>query len=150
MKNFKLIAVRYSPGYSDMCGAGHSVRLKKDGSGKWIMEYRDREDHSAPTIVTTYDVLPGAAEDFEKFINRKRVPALEKRPKSSLFATDYSPWSYCIDYEKTLLGKTVSRDCVLSEYRLYSKRDYALLKELRGRLEALRGVKIYEKAEQDE
>ncbi|MBR6427025.1 MAG: hypothetical protein IKS28_04280 [Clostridia bacterium] len=150
MKNFKLVRVRFSPGYSDMRGACHSACLEKDGTGAWTMEYSDREDHSAPTVVTTYEVPPGAAEDFEKFLNKKRVLSLEKRLKSSLFATDYSPWSYSIDYEKTEFGKAVQRSCSLSEYKLYSKRDLTLLKELRERFEALRGRKISETTEPDE
>lgn len=150
MKNFKLVRVRFSPGYSDMTGAGHSVCLKKDGTGAWTMEYSDREDHSAPTVVTTYEVPPGAAEDFEKFLNKKRVPALDRRPESRDFATDYSPWGYGIEYEKTVAGKTVRCRCGLSQYRRYSKRDYALLNELGKRFEALRGRKISETTEPDE
>ena len=150
MKNFKLVRVRFSPGYSDMTGAGHSVCLKKDGTGAWTMEYSDREDHSAPTVVTTFEADLGEVEKFEKFINARRVLSLEKRLKSSLFATDYSPWSYSIDYEKTEFGKAVQRSCSLSEYKLYSKRDLTLLKELRERFEALRGRKISETTEPDE
>ena len=148
MKQIKLQTVRYSPGYGDMLGGGHSTTLKRDKDGSWIMVCRDREVHSEPTTVITYSVSEEAVTRLEEFIDKNKVIGLSKRPNSDLFATDYSPWSWNINYETTLFGKTKRDYCSFAEYKRYSKRDYELLKELEKQFSALRGKKISETTEQ--
>lgn len=148
MKNVKLKRVRYSPGYCDMMGACHGMTLEKNDSG-WVFICRDREEHSMPTVVTVYEAGEEAVLLFEKFLNENKVLSLAKRPASSDFVTDYSPWSYEIDFQKTSFGKTVRKYCSVSEYRKYSKKDIRLLKELNARFTALRGGKISETVEED-
>lgn len=144
-KNFKLTTVTYSPGYGDMLGAYHSNTLKKDNDN-WTFISSDREVHDAPTVTATYAVSAEAVEQFEEFI--KDVLVLENRPKSDMFATDYSPWNWNIDYETTVpFGKSRTEYCSFGEYKKYKKKDYELLKELEKRFMELRGDKIAEKEE---
>ena len=147
MKGFKLLEFEYSPGYCDMLGAGHRSELKRDGDGNWFVECRDREVHSSPTVVTRYEAAPDAVREFEKFIDKSRVASLSKRPKSDDFVTDYSPWSYYFEYEKTVLGKTVNERCGIYEYRKYSRSDFELIDELTRRFNALRGRVLSEQTE---
>ena len=76
------------------------------------------------------------------------ILSLENRPKSDMFANDYSPWSWSIDYETTSFGKAKRENCSIEEYRRYSSRDYDMLKELRKRFESLHGEKISETEEE--
>ena len=148
MKKINLRSVRYSPGYCDMRGESHSVTLGQNKDGSWVMECRDRRMHSSPTVVVTYEVAPEAVEEFEAFVIRKRVLSRGTRPKSGLVATEYSPWSYSIDCNKTRFGRTVSDYCRFSEYQKYSGSDRELLKELNSRLMGLKGNKLSETEEE--
>lgn len=142
MNGFKLKRFSYSPGYSDMRGAAHRMSLRRDPTGRWVLECRDRIVHNEPTTVTTYEVSDAAVEEFESFILKNKVFTLCNRRKGDLFATDYSQWSFGIDYEKKSFGKTVFQWCNFDEYKEYSKRDQALIEELRERFLALRGQQL--------
>jgi len=148
MREIRLHRVTCRPGYGDMLGGYHSVSLEKVADGKWTFVRRDREEHSKPTIVCTYEVSQEDVRQFAEYIGKNRVLSLEKRRKSNLFVTDYSPWSWNIDYETTSFGKIKKKYCCIDEYRKYSGRDYDLLNELRRRFESLRGEKISETAEE--
>ena len=147
MKEIKITGVSYSPGYGDMLGGYHSSTLRKDKDGNWTFVSSDRETHDRPTVTTTYAVFAEAVDQFEKFINDNKVISLEGRPRSDLFATDYSPWGWSIDYETTSFGKTKREYCSFGEYKRYSARDYELLNELEKRFTALRGEKLSETSE---
>ena len=149
MKGFDLESLRYRPGYCDMLGGVHSTALEKNKSGEWTIICRESNDHMSPIIVTTYEVAPEAVAEFEEFLLKNKVVQLEKRPKSDMFVTDYSPWSWRIYYSKTSFGKTTGKSAEISEYRKYSKEDHELLNELQKRLFALRGRKISEISEED-
>ena len=148
MKNLKILRIRYSPGYSDMLGGSHSMLLAQDESGAWRMAGRDCEAHNMPTVVAVYAVTDEAVAQLAEFIRKHRVLKLEQRPKSDLFATDYSPWSFYIDWEQTLFGKTAQKSCGFGEYKNYSTRDYGVIKALRERFTALRGEKLSESEEE--
>ena len=145
----ELAAVRWSPGYSDMLGGCHSTSLKKNADGEWIFTCRDRAEYGEPTVVTVYEVSPEAAAQFETFLKEKNVFSLENRPAGKDFITDYSPWGYSIEYRRTAFGKTERGRCGLTEYKKYSRRDLALIGELRERFAALRGRKISETASEE-
>ena len=81
---------------------------------------------------------------------KKKIISLENRRDSDIFATDYSPWSWYIDYETTSFGKTKTGYCSIKEYKEYSTRDFELLKELRERFSALKGEKLSETIEPNE
>ena len=147
MKKITLLRFEFSPGYGDMLGGYHAAFLMKNNGGKWEYICHDREDHSAPTIVTVYDVDAEAVSFFEQFLTKKRVFSLKRRPKSDLFITDYSPWHMNIDYETTFFGKIVKKSCDLYQYKKYSGRDNKLIKETKERFTALRGEKISETVE---
>ena len=149
MKAIKLYRISHSPGYCDMLGGYHESALRKDKDGNWTFVCSDREEHSEPTVTVVYAVSPEAAARFEKFIAQSRVLSLEDRPKSDIFATDYSPWSWCIDYETTSFGKTKRQYCRFGEYQRYSDRDRELLNELEKQFLSLRGEKISETTEDD-
>ena len=150
MKEIKIRGISYSPGYSDMRGGYHGVALRKDKDGSWTYVCRDREDYRAPAVTAVYRVSAEAVEQLEGFISEMKIFSLEDRPKSNLFATDYSPWSWNIEYETTSFGKLKQGDCSIEEYKMYSKRDYELLNELLERFTALRGEKISETAEEND
>lgn len=149
MKDIKLINVFYKPGYSDMRGGYHSAELKKTEGNKWVVECNDREDHRSPNIVTVYAAADEAVADLEKFLARERFKSLEKRLKSDMFITDYSPWRISIEYVETVFGKTTEKECNLAEYRVYTKRDRDFLSELKDRFGKLKGEKISERTEKD-
>ena len=149
MKQIRLRKVRYSPGYSDMNGGRHSMSLVKDAGGCWTFICSDREAYDVPTVTAAYAVSDEAVAQFEKFITRNRIFSLEKRPKSSEFATDYSQWSFSFDYEKTAFEKIERDSCDFDEYKRYSRADYALINELCDRFTALRGEKISEFIEEN-
>ena len=102
----------------------------------------------SPTVVSTYAVSEEAVARFAEFILKKSVISLEKRPKSDMFVTDYSPWSWSIDYETTQFGNTKRESCSIEQYKTYSRKDDELLDELKERFCALRGEKLSEKAEE--
>ena len=139
--------ISYSPGYGDMLGGYHGITLGKDKDGNWTYSCSDRETHNRPTVTTTYAVSDEAFAEFEEFIKTNQVLSLENRPKRDMFATDYSPWSWGIDYETTSFGKTKREYCSFEEYKRYSTRDYDLLNELEKRFTALRGEKLSEASE---
>ena len=143
-KEFKLISFSYSPGYGDMLGGYHSAELRREKDGRWTFVCRDRETHCDPEIRTVYAVSADDAEQFGRFIEKKRILSLGNRPKSDLFVTDYSPWRYTVDAEVTSFGKTKSEYVNIDEYKKYSKKDYSLLSELREKFYALRGEKFSE------
>lgn len=148
MKEIKIHRISYSPGYGDMLGEYHGSTLRKDKDGSWVYVCSDRETHDRPMVTTTYAVLDEAVAQFEKFISEKKILSLKDRSESNLFATDYSPWSWSIDYEITSFGKIKREYCSIGEYKRYSGRDYENLSELRERFTALRGEKISETTEE--
>ena len=148
IKGFKLLGLRYSPGYGDMRGALYEVSLRRDRDGNWTLTCRDREHHGVPVTVTVYAVDPEAAARFEEYLAGSPFPSLAKRPESDLFATDYSPWSWEIDYERRSLCGIRREYCGFDEYKKYSRRDHDAIRELQERLTALRGNKISETAEE--
>lgn len=147
MKEIKINRVSYSPGYGDMLGGYHESILRKDRGGNWTYVCYDRETYDRPTVTTAYAVSAEAVAQFEEFIKDKKVLSLEDRPKSDIFMTDYSPWSWSIDYDTTAFGKTKQVYCGFEEYKRYSGRDYELLKELEKRFTAMRGERISETVE---
>ena len=147
MKSIKILGVRYSPGYGDMLGGYHESALRKGKNGGWTIICSDRETYDRPTVTVTYAVSDEDVERFADFIRENRILSLEKRPKDDLFATDYSPWGWSIDYETTFLGKIKREYCSFGEYKRYSAGDYKLINELKKRFIALRGEKISESAD---
>jgi len=148
MKEIKIHRISYSPGYCDMLGGYHESTLRQDKDGNWTFVCSDRNVYNEPTVTTTYAVSAEDVAKFEEFIKSNKILSLENRPKSDMFATDYSPWSWSIDYETTSFGKTKRKYCSIEEYRRYSGRDCDILKELRKRFESLRGEKISETEEE--
>ena len=138
MKEIKIKRVSYSPGYCDMLGEYHESTLREDKNGSWTYVCSDRETHDAPTVTTSYAISADSVAQFEEFIKSNKVLSLEKRPKSDMFATDYSPWHWNVDYETTSFGKTKREYCSFGEYKRYSGRDYELLNELAKRFASLR------------
>ena len=131
MKNILIHRVSYSPGYGDMLGGYHESILNKDKEGNWTFTCFDRNAHNEPTVTTTYEVSADSVTQFEEFIINKKILSLEKRPKSQMFAADYSPWSWRIDYETTSFGKAKRKYCDIGEYKIYTERDHKLLNDLK-------------------
>ncbi|MBO4326263.1 MAG: hypothetical protein J5950_03215 [Clostridia bacterium] len=146
----KLRGLCFSPGYCDMLGGAHSTSLERNENGNWIFVSRDREEHTSPTVVSTYSVSSESVAEFENYIKSRKVFSLAKRPKSDLFVTDYSPWTYSIEYDKTVLGKTKREYCRITEYKKYSKKDNDRIKELHDRFMALRGQVLSQTANEDD
>ncbi|MCR4656181.1 MAG: hypothetical protein K5770_08140 [Lachnospiraceae bacterium] len=134
----------YSPGYSDMRGACHYESLRKNDKGEWVIISRDREDIANPTIVTTYAVSTESLSEFEAFLTEKAVISLADRKESNDFATDYSPWSFSIIYDKSSGGGNKRETYRIEEYKKYSDADYKLIEEIKQEFKALRGKKISE------
>ena len=149
MKKIRLRGMSYSPGYCDMLGGRHGVSLRQQESGEWVIVSTEAEDYNAPTVTKTYSVPPEALSKFEDFLNKNKVLSLAKRPKSDLFVTDYSPWSYSFDYETAFFGKVKKGYCSLKEYKKYSKRDRELLKELSKYISGLYGEQLSETVSED-
>ena len=147
MKEIKINRVSFSPGYGDMLGGYHESVLKKDKDGSWLYVCSDRETHEEPTVTTVYAVSAEAVALFEEFVKSENVLSLENRSESNMFATDYSPWSWSFDYDKTSFGKPKREYCSFGEYKRYSGRDYELLSELKKRFSAVRREKISETTE---
>lgn len=144
-----LKSFRYSPGYCDMLGAGHSDLLQKIDDGHWVFVSRNREVHSDPFMVTTYAVDDEAVSRFETFIKERKLISLTKRLDSKDFATDYSPWSYEIVFDCSKAGGSSYENYRISQYKVYSKTDMELLGEVRDMFYALKGDIISEIAEKD-
>ncbi len=143
-----LKTVRYSPGYGDSNGGHHSTVLKRNDAGDWIIECTERVDFESPEIVTTYAVSAEDEQEFEAFIKERNVLALKDRKESDDFVTDYSPWGYSFNYDNSALGGGSYELYSFGEYQVYSNKDYELIKELKERLEGLKGEKISEVEEQ--
>ena len=150
MREIKIRRISYNPGYGDMLGGYHEETLRKDKDGSWTYVCCDREDYRAPTVTTVYGVSPEAVEQFEEFISEKKILSLEDRPKSDIFATDYRPWSWYIDYEEKSFGEIKQGYFSIEQYREYSDKDYELLKDLCERFTALRGEKLSETVEESD
>ncbi|MBR3341070.1 MAG: hypothetical protein IKG30_05580 [Clostridiales bacterium] len=145
----ELRSFSYSPGYCDMMGAGHRDCLEKNDEGQWVFISRNRENHSEPFMVTTYAVDEVAAARFESFLKERNLISLSKRLDSKEFVTDYSPWSYGIVFDCSKIGGSSFDDYCISQYRVYSKKDTELLKEIRDMFYALKGDVISEIEEKD-
>lgn len=139
----------YSPGYSDMRGARHSERLRKNEQGAWVVVLSDRPCFGKPTTVTTYAASDEAVASFEAFLAEKDAPSLAKRRKSDEFIHDYSPFECRILYADPASagGRAYYRFC---EYQRFSAEDRALIAELRERFRALRGEKLSEEQREDD
>ncbi|MCR4688023.1 MAG: hypothetical protein K5745_00570 [Saccharofermentans sp.] len=137
MGQITLIKIRYNPGYCDMAGGSHYSYLAKDKEGSWIYTSDDRETHMDPVTTVTYKVTDEEVAALAEFISRRHVPWLAMRPKSKGFITDYNPWHWNIEYTVTRFGKTISKDIDIPEYKIYTLRDRAVLKELRERFTGL-------------
>ena len=138
----------YSPGYSDMNGALHMTKLKKDENDNWIIETRDREEIGEPETVVTYAVSDNAFKRFMAFVEDKKILDLSKRPTSGDFCTDYSPWGYSFMYKNMSTRKT--EWFRFDQYKKYSDRDSALLDELSRLFEDLRGRQLSSRKETEE
>lgn len=139
--------VYYHPGYGDMSGESHSRRLFKDQNGDWYIESHDCEGIGAPFITTIYEVSAEDILDFSLFLQAAEFDTMQNRPDSDLFITDYSAWSFSIDYKDVDAGKNVS--IRLEEYKEYSDADYKLIKEFFDRFKALEGDIISQEEEED-
>ena len=128
----------FSPGYCDMLGAYHCQTLKKTPEGGWVIECRDREEHSSPEVVATYPADAEKVASFAGLLGGKAVRSLAKRGKSRDFITDYSPWSMRITFEPAD-GKRSEKDYLsLDQYRRYSKKDYQTIEEIKAAFAALK------------
>ena len=150
MKLGELKSFSYSPGYGDMNGASHHERLVKNDEGDWIIESSDRDSFDEPMMITVYAVSADAVEKFEAYIKDKNIVSLENRKDSDEFITDYSSWSYTFDFDNTAVGGSKWDYYNVSQYKQYSKADYALLKELDQQFEALHGEIISQETEKQE
>lgn len=140
----ELTGFAHSPGYSDMNGGYHCESLRRDKSGAWQIEKRDRNSLDEPEIVKTYAVSDSALAAFEQFLNDKKILALENRKESDEFVTDYSPWGYSIIFDKSASGGKKMERHSIGQYKKYSDKDYKLLKELQQEFEKLYGELISE------
>lgn len=144
-----LKSFRYSPGYSDMLGASHSSLLEKNAEGAWIFVTSDREEHSGPETVITYSVSPEAASGFENFIKETNFVSLSTRRKSSDFITDYSPWSFSIEFDCYASGGSSCEYFSIGEIREYTAMDRDLIKQVLAKFNALKSEKLSEVKEED-
>ena len=144
-----LLEFAYSPGYGDMNGASHYEKLCRNDGGEWIIISRNRESFDEPLIETTYAVSAEAAADFEAFLREKDIVSLSDRPDSTDFITDYSPWGYNLYFDNSSLGGNKRERYGIEEYKVYSERDCALLKELNQAFRDLRGDVLSEVGETD-
>lgn len=145
----KLVEFTYRPGYSDMEGGYHSETLKRGDDGRWIIECRDRETHSDPTIVTTYQVGTDSETYFEGFIKEENIPEYENRKESDDFVTDYSPWSYHMVFEKDTGSGTEIQEFTINEFREYSDDEYTNIKKMNSLFKCLKNTKLSEVVEDD-
>lgn len=147
-KGYILKAYSYSPGYSDMRGAYHYLRLAQNKEGEWRIISEDREYYNAPTVITEYEVSKEDVLEFENFILTKHVVSLSKRLKSKRFITDYSPWSITIDLENTKNKKV--EYYTIPQYNVYTPMDYKKIEKLKELFNALQGKVISEKVEKND
>ncbi len=145
----ELDAFSYHPGYCDMNGESHSMRLGKDKNGVWTIESHDRENMEEPFITTVYAVETEDVEAFVDFLYEKDVFSLQERPESDLFITDYSFWNYSMDFADASGDKPKYTHFAIEEYKEYSDEDNKLLRELEERFEKLKGAVISETEEED-
>ena len=146
----ELIEFRYYPGYSDMDGGYHGETLKKDENGEWIIECRDKKSIDKPEITTIYSVNEKYEKNFEAFLKDNNVASLTNRGDSDVFATDYSPWSYSVDFTDPSSESGKRINVSFGEYKEYSDEDYKLIKKLGERFEGLKGDVLSETVESDE
>ena len=145
----KLVEFTYRPGYGDMEGGYHSETLKRGDDGRWIIECRDQETHSDPTIVTTYQVGTDSETYFEAFIKTEYIPEYSNRKASDDFVTDYSPWSYYMVFEKDTGSGTELQEFTLNEFREYSDEEYTNIKTMKSLFQSLKNTKISEVVEDE-
>lgn len=141
---------RYRPGYSDMDGGYHSEQLYKGDDGKWIIEVRDKNSMSDPTVVTKYFVGFDSETYFEAYLKENKIPSLEKRNDSDDVVTDYSPWSYTIVFEKQTESGVEIQEYNLYEFKEYSDDDRSLIKAMKGLYNNLKSNKISEETVEDD
>ncbi|MDO5100390.1 MAG: hypothetical protein Q4D52_02330 [Eubacteriales bacterium] len=144
MKTGEFIGMKYSPGFSDMMGGGHSAILKKNENGVWIIESRDRESHLDPFLVVTYSVDKEELAEFVAFLKDENVAGLSKRKSSDELIYDYSPWSISIGFDDREIGGSESEWYRFEEYMYYSDADRELIEEVNMRFGALYGEKLSE------
>ena len=134
----------YSPGYSDMNGAYHNDKLKKNENGEWIIESRNRDSFEEPEKVTTYAVSDEDAASFIAFLKDKEFSSLSERPESGDFWLDHSPWHYYMLYDCSAIGGKKRQVYSFDQYREYTDEDRELMNEADERFAKLRGEVISE------
>ncbi len=138
----------HHPGYSDMNGGYHRESLKHDKeTGKWVIVCEYREDFESDDITTVYAVSDEAVEEFERFIEKKKVRKLVNRKDSDEFVTDYSAWSYNIVYTDPEGTYSSRKEYRIEQYKKYSDADHKLINELYEQFKKLFGEKISETRE---
>lgn len=142
----EFIGMEYSPGFSDMRGGSHSETLKKNESGEWIIESRNRKSRVDSIIVVTYSVDEEKLAEFVTFLKDKNVASLSKRKKSDEFIYDYKPWSISIGFDNSTIGGAKSEWYKFGQYKNYSEADSELIKEVNTRFGALYGEKLSEES----
>lgn len=142
----EFIGMKYSPGFSDMRGGSHSATLKKNESGVWIIESRDRESHRDPFLVVTYGVDEEKLAEFVTFLKDENVAGLSKRKHSDELIYDYNPWSISIGFDDRVIGGSKSEWYKFEQYMNYSAADRELIKEVNMRFGALYGEKLSEES----
>ncbi|MDO4788555.1 MAG: hypothetical protein Q4A19_05305 [Johnsonella sp.] len=145
METGEFIGMKYSPGFKDRRGGIHSATLKKNKSGEWIIESRDRESRADSILVVTYSVDEEKLAKFVTFLKDENVAVLSKRKKSDEFIHDYSPWSISIKFDNSAIGGSKSEWYKFGQYQNYSDADHELIKEVETRFGALYGEKLSEK-----
>ena len=137
---------RYSAGSNDMAGDKHVQELKKNDKGDWIIEVNERTCYEEPLIVTTYAVSEEDVLEFEGFLRQKKFASLAERPDSDYYILDESPWNYYAFF-KDEEGNTSSFS--FDAYKEFTDEDYALMKGVDEKLEAMRGKQLSRKKVND-
>lgn len=145
----EFIGLEYSPGFSDMMGGRHSATLKKNESGEWMIESRNRESRADPILLVTYSVDEEKLAEFVTFLKDENVAGLSKRKDSDNFIYDYSPWSISIGFDNSAIGGYKFERYRFGEYKNYSDADRELIKEVNTRFGALYGEKLSEEFVED-
>ena len=130
----RLERIIYSPGYCDMRGAFHQIVVKKNSEGKWIYESADKEEFSSPTKTVSQEIDRDKVEDLEAFIIKERIAGLTLRPKSSMFATDNSPWRIEITMTDE---KENNKWYSLDEYKVYLPSDLRKIENLKEKIKRI-------------
>ncbi|MBP5607169.1 MAG: hypothetical protein J6X66_02725 [Lachnospiraceae bacterium] len=141
----ELDRVYLHPGYGDMNGESHNRSLFKDDNGDWYIESNDCEGVGEPFITTIYEVSEEDILEFSLFIQSAKFDTMQNRPDSDLFITDYSSWSFSINYKDIETGEDVS--IRMEEYKEYSDADDKLIWEFFDRFNALQGDIISQEEE---